>query len=331
LDNGQPAQCNPGGDRPCCGENGWCGSTDIHCKCNTCVDYTKIEYKLVKSGKGKSWIKAEQHCIELGGHLARVYSQETNTQLIRQMKENGIERAWIGYNDGKAEGLWEWTHGNRNIYNKQMFLYEPNGGDEENCAQLQTGSDLNGEWNVIPCYRRRHFICQIYKKSVNATIVKDTSKWSELDKKQCAQHPSETYTFDVPNGCDGWKNTDFETCKEYCRRNALPKGCKIHGEAPTCEYIIYTTTSSVNTTAGWCHNAKACTLEDFSKRLVAKFERDDECFDKAGILCTLWKPLGWCENPAFSFMREHCARTCNVCGKRIYVPRVHDSFLSTCN
>jgi len=318
LDNGKAAQCNPDGDVPCCGENGWCGSTDIHCKCNTCVDYTKIEYKFVKTGRGEWWLKAEQECIKWGGHLARVDSQETNTHLISRMKENGIEKAWIGYNDGKGEGLWEWTDGSRNSYNNwkssttKHRLAEPNGGKRENCAQIQTGSEWDGKWNDIPCYHRRHFICQRFQKSVNVTIVKDTSKWREYDNKQCAQIPSETYTFDVANGCDGWKNTDFETCKEYCRRNKLPNGCTISGEAPTCGYIIYTTTTSFNTTAGWCHLAKSCTLEENSKRLVAKFDRTD-CIDKAGILCGMWNSLGWCEKSSFAFMLEHCARTCNVC------------------
>jgi len=39
LSNGKPAQCNPDSGKPCCSASGWCGVTDAHCKCNTCIDY----------------------------------------------------------------------------------------------------------------------------------------------------------------------------------------------------------------------------------------------------------------------------------------------------
>ncbi|XP_070545389.1 uncharacterized protein [Ptychodera flava] len=40
LDDGSPAECDPGGIFPCCSPQGWCGNTDDHCNCGTCIDYT---------------------------------------------------------------------------------------------------------------------------------------------------------------------------------------------------------------------------------------------------------------------------------------------------
>jgi len=43
LPNGQPAQCNPSSDS-CCAASGWCGHTQAHCKCETCVDYSSSRF-----------------------------------------------------------------------------------------------------------------------------------------------------------------------------------------------------------------------------------------------------------------------------------------------
>merc|ERR1712013_277582 len=46
LADGSPGQCDPAGDGPrqgpCCSPKGFCGNTEKHCKCGTCVDYSKI-------------------------------------------------------------------------------------------------------------------------------------------------------------------------------------------------------------------------------------------------------------------------------------------------
>ena len=37
--DGYKAICDSSTDRPCCSNKGWCGISDPHCKCDTCVDY----------------------------------------------------------------------------------------------------------------------------------------------------------------------------------------------------------------------------------------------------------------------------------------------------
>lgn len=39
LQNGEPAQCNPNSNKPCCSPSGWCGISSAHCRCKTCTDY----------------------------------------------------------------------------------------------------------------------------------------------------------------------------------------------------------------------------------------------------------------------------------------------------
>lgn len=43
--HGEPAQCDPGGERPCCSDYGYCGSTPAHCRCLGCQDYRKAAYE----------------------------------------------------------------------------------------------------------------------------------------------------------------------------------------------------------------------------------------------------------------------------------------------
>jgi len=37
--SGEPAQCNPDSQRPCCSKWGWCGNTTSHCNCDGCTTY----------------------------------------------------------------------------------------------------------------------------------------------------------------------------------------------------------------------------------------------------------------------------------------------------
>ena len=89
------------------------------------------------------------------------------------------------------------------------------------------------------------------------------SEWSSpYDGYMCARTPSETYTFDTNNGCNGWSNTDLDTCKEYCRNNKLPTNCKAPQPLPVCTHVIW------NKKHNWCQLAKACTMESESDHVV---------------------------------------------------------------
>ncbi len=40
---GEPSECNPYSDMPCCSEFGWCGNTPGHCRCEKCHQAKKLE------------------------------------------------------------------------------------------------------------------------------------------------------------------------------------------------------------------------------------------------------------------------------------------------
>ena len=39
LEDGSPAACDPNSPNFCCSNSGWCGNTEQHCSCDTCVNY----------------------------------------------------------------------------------------------------------------------------------------------------------------------------------------------------------------------------------------------------------------------------------------------------
>ena len=43
LDDGTAAECDPNSEYFCCSEHGFCGSTQEHCYCDTCVNYRPID------------------------------------------------------------------------------------------------------------------------------------------------------------------------------------------------------------------------------------------------------------------------------------------------
>ena len=55
LPDGTLGQCNPGGDKPCCGEFGECGNTTEHCNCENCTDYRRIYREWRESNGTQKW------------------------------------------------------------------------------------------------------------------------------------------------------------------------------------------------------------------------------------------------------------------------------------
>ena len=43
LEDGSPATCDPDSPDFCCSEYGYCGGTEEHCNCDTCVNYKEEE------------------------------------------------------------------------------------------------------------------------------------------------------------------------------------------------------------------------------------------------------------------------------------------------
>ena len=43
LESGEAAECDPNSEYWCCSEHGFCGGTQEHCYCDTCINYRPIK------------------------------------------------------------------------------------------------------------------------------------------------------------------------------------------------------------------------------------------------------------------------------------------------
>ena len=68
-------------------------------------------------------------------------------------------RWWMGYNDRRREGVWEWEDGTPSGY-ENWGGGEPNDtGAGEDCGQLNRYTD--GGWNDEPCANSLPFVCEL--------------------------------------------------------------------------------------------------------------------------------------------------------------------------
>lgn len=132
------------------------GSTTILSGCTGVGKYGYIANGHCYSYKSeeKTYEEARSTCTALGDGwtLTALSSQDELTFL---QKTFDLSKAvWLGGNDIAADGTWAWETG-------EPFSFapwgegEPNGGTNENCAELK-----GGKLNDLPCGEKRAFLCE---------------------------------------------------------------------------------------------------------------------------------------------------------------------------
>ena len=73
--------------------------------------------------EGPTWEEAEENARKLGGNLVTINDKFENQWIVDNYYGEGkiseeieIKSVWIGYNDLKAEGQWEWISGEKTNY-----------------------------------------------------------------------------------------------------------------------------------------------------------------------------------------------------------------------
>ena len=93
--------------------------------------------------------------------MANVKDHSENERIKAVMIESGItdQDVWIGGNDLKQEGTFEWSDGS--VFNFTNWKdEEPNDflGDED-CVTI-LGATFNKTWNDLSCTNKNLFICK---------------------------------------------------------------------------------------------------------------------------------------------------------------------------
>ncbi|XP_074525397.1 galactose-specific lectin nattectin-like [Halichoeres trimaculatus] len=105
----------------------------------------------------KDWSDAEKECIDKGGNLASVRSNEVAfvKNLVKQLA-GGPTRTWLGGYDAVKEGAWKWSNGE-----KFVFTWPPgepnNHMGPEGCMELMHTPPQ--PFNDAPCNVKKAFLC----------------------------------------------------------------------------------------------------------------------------------------------------------------------------
>ncbi|XP_069504437.1 macrophage mannose receptor 1-like [Ambystoma mexicanum] len=136
------------------------------------LSHKKRCYKI--SGDGeievRSWSAARQQCINQGGNLATINSDDVQDFLLYHLNDMQVG-VWIGFNDINFETKFLWTDGSGVYYTnwakgapngRLYFTNQEIGGD---CVSIQTGNTLvAGTWIDEGCQKERAYICQLDKQ-----------------------------------------------------------------------------------------------------------------------------------------------------------------------
>ena len=103
-----------------------------------------------------SWAESRSYCQKLNGDLVQSYEINKIPKI-----GDGETRFWIGINDNKKEGVYEWVDGLPYIFNN-WDQGEPNNYDDpkntENCVEFKKG---DGRWNDVICDSKRPSVCTV--------------------------------------------------------------------------------------------------------------------------------------------------------------------------
>lgn len=93
--------------------------------------------------------------------LISISSAAENSFVLRQLKDMRISQVWIGLNDRKVEGRYEWSDKSTYTYKNWAPLEPSTGvaGKISDCAVID-GSTQNGTWSTSLCGIRRGYICK---------------------------------------------------------------------------------------------------------------------------------------------------------------------------
>ena len=137
------------------------GKNGMHCFSNclpTCPDGWETfegECYLWVTNQTKSWRDAEGFCKNEGGHLASVTSKRINKYMLGRV---GQSKVWIGANDQKTEGKWEWSD-NCNPWDFEDWIHRPTLQRKDSCAELYNRNENDQGWNDAECHKALNFVC----------------------------------------------------------------------------------------------------------------------------------------------------------------------------
>ncbi|KAJ0011983.1 hypothetical protein NQD34_012958 [Periophthalmus magnuspinnatus] len=148
--------------------------------------------------EAKTWSDAVKDCRKEGGDLISIRHVEDQSFVISQLGYAATDELWIGLNDQRTEGLFEWIDQSPVLFSTWQYGEPSVSGDLEDCV-LMTGE--KGNWADRSCEEKHGFICM--KQSSHEPTGEENWK---RHGSYCYFVGTETKTFDEAN--NDCKRTD---------------------------------------------------------------------------------------------------------------------------
>ncbi|CAJ1072734.1 macrophage mannose receptor 1-like [Xyrichtys novacula] len=104
----------------------------------------------------KTWSDAQRECRSTGGDLVSVRNVEDQSFVISQLGYTSTDELWIGLNDRKTEGLFEWADHSTVSFTSWEFGKPAVSTDVKDCVLIR---GPNGNWADRACEEKHGFIC----------------------------------------------------------------------------------------------------------------------------------------------------------------------------
>ncbi len=160
---------------------------------NNSVSYGGHSYLLID--ESMTWNEADEYCKKLGGHLVSITSEKEQQFIDQLVKSHSKSKIfyWLGGNDARQEGKWEWCTGEvwsyQNWDSDQPDNRSGADGSSQNYLALDSQNsnrwndvgnegDSNGIWSL----ENIGFICEW--DSLKTSFGSEVSEWSapEIEK-----------------------------------------------------------------------------------------------------------------------------------------------------
>ncbi|XP_028282934.1 macrophage mannose receptor 1b isoform X2 [Parambassis ranga] len=148
----------------------------------------------------QTWSDAQRECRKEGGDLVSIRNVEDQSFVISQLGYSSTDELWIGLNDRKTEGLFDWNDHSTVSFTSWEFGKPSVSTDGEDCVLIR---GENGNWVDRSCDEKHGFICmkQSSTESTGDEVEMDLgckSGWKRHGS-YCYFVGTETKTFDDAN------------------------------------------------------------------------------------------------------------------------------------
>ncbi|KAK2822607.1 hypothetical protein Q5P01_022672 [Channa striata] len=148
----------------------------------------------------KTWSDAQKACRKEYGDLVSIRNLEDQSFVISQLGYGPSDELWIGLNDRRTEGLFDWSDHSTVSFTSWEFGKPAVSTDTEDCVLIK---GENGNWADRPCDEKRGFICMKQSDTEGGSETVDIDIGCKAGWKRhgsyCYFVGTETKTFDEAN------------------------------------------------------------------------------------------------------------------------------------